>query len=414
MKTKKSLSIILLSLLKINPLWAASYETLPKGVNTLVFKQVVTSKIENKFDSNGSEDSLDLKEEFTSNRIQDISSVIKSYFEVLKTISPEAFDNFSLGEFSANVEANVNAQGLGFGHGITNRLTLYGSLPVYHVTTNIDFKQSKPSNLAAVQATIRNVNPDSAMGKFVKDLTLQLPNTNAELLQSLVVNYYGYKPVGKWEKDALGDAELGFIYRLTDFKESGMAISGGVVLPTGESDDPDSLQDVSTGDGQYDAFIELASGFSLDAKTFEFDLKTRFTYQFESSKNVRLIDDVDIPLSKNKSIVNQKLGNKIDASLSATYNPNYWLNFNSAILHSQVGNTDYSNVNDAKIKTALESNTEVSTQWLKVGMGISTIESYKRKKFDVPLEVGLSTQTLLNAKNAIKYNRVDLDFKIYF
>ncbi len=414
MKITTGLTFILLGLIKANCLLAASYETLPKGVNTLVFKQVMTSKIESKYDSSGQEDTLDLKEEFSSNRIQDISTIIKSYFEELKALSPEAFTNFSLGEFSANVEADINAQGLGFGHGLTDRLTIYGSLPVYHIITNIDFKQSKASNLAAVQATIRNVNPDSAMGKFVKDLTLQLPNTNAELLQSLVVNYYGYKPVGKWEKDALGDAELGFIYRLTDFTSGGLAISGGVVLPTGDSDDPDSLQDVSTGDGQYDTFVELASGFSVYAKTFEFDLKTRYTYQFDSNKSVRLIDDNDVPLSKNKSTVNQKLGNKIDATLSATYNPTSWINFNSAIIHSQVEQTTYSNIKDAKIKSALESDTEVESNWLRVGIGFSTIESYKRKKFDVPFEAGLSVQKLLNAKNSVNYNRIDLDFKIYF
>jgi len=414
MKIKLNLLPLISSALWASSLMAASYETLPKGINTLVFKQVMTSKIESKYDSSGNEDTLDLKEEFTSNRIQDISAVIKSYFEELKAISPEAFTNFSLGEFSANVEANVNAQGIGFGHGLTERLTIYGSLPIYHISTNIDFKQTKASNLAAVQATIRNINPDSAMGKFVKDLTLQLPNTNAELLQSLVVNYYGYKPVGKWEKDALGDAEIGFIYRLTDYKDRGVAFSSGIVLPTGESDDPDSLQDVSTGDGQFDAFVELASGFSVDAKAFEFDLKTRYTYQFESEKNVRLIDDADIPLSKSKSVLNQKLGNKIDANLSATYNSNYWLNFNTSLLYSQVAKTNYTNIKDNIIKTALESNTEVSSQWLKVGVGISTIELYKKRKFDIPFEAGISAQTLLNAKNSISYNRIDLDFKFYF
>lgn len=405
---------IILGLVLACDLQAASYDTLPRGVNTLVFKQVLTSKIESRYNANGDEGTLDLKEEFSTNRIQDISSVIKSYFEELKTLSPEAYTSFSLGEFSANIEADVTAQGLGFGHGLTDKLTIYGSLPVYHITTNVDFRQSKESNLAAVQATIRNANPDTAMGKFVKDLTLQLPNSNAELLQSLVVNYYGYKPIGKWEKDALGDAEIGFIYRLTDFSDKGIALSSGLVLPTGQSDDPDSLQDVSTGDGQVDTFLEIASGVSFDSKTYELDLKTRYTYQFESDKSIRLINDESVPLSRNKSVVKQKLGNNIDATLSATYNPTYWLNVNSAFLYSQVEKTNYANINDQKIKSALESNTEVSHNWLRLGIGLSSVESYKRKKIEVPFEIGLSLQKLLNAKNTAKYNRVDFDFKLYF
>ncbi|MGC4073787.1 MAG: hypothetical protein QM760_15005 [Nibricoccus sp.] len=168
-----------------------------------------------------------------------------------------------MGEFSADVSADVTAQGFGYGFGVTDHLTVYGSIPVYHIKTDIRFRQTKASNLASVQATIRNANPDTAVGKFVKDLTMQLPSTNAELIQSLVVNYYGYRPIGKWEKDALGDAEIGFIYRLTDFSDRGVSLSAGAVLPTGQSDDPDSLQDVSTGDGQYDTFVEMNSGISF-------------------------------------------------------------------------------------------------------------------------------------------------------
>lgn len=394
--------------------WAASYDTLPKNVNTVVFKQVMASKIESKYDAAGRQDTLDLKEEFTSSKLEDVSSVIKSYFEQLKAISPEAYNNFSLGEFSADVEATVNAQGFGYGFGVTDRLTVYGSIPFYHIQTDIKFKQSKESNIAAVQATIRNANPESAIGKFVKDLTMQLPSTNTELLQSLVVNYYKYKPIGKWEKDALGDAEVGFIYRLTDMSDRGAAISAGAVLPTGEADDPDSLQDVSTGDGQYDAFVELAAGMSFLDNTFQFDLKGRYTYQFAANKEVRWIEDADVPLSKDTKTVNEKLGNKIDTTLTLTYNPTYWMNFNSSLILEQTGGTTYSNVGDAKVRQALEADTDSNARWVRVGVGFSTTEAYKRKQFDVPFDIGVTAQRLLNAKNTENYDRIDLDLKLYF
>lgn len=403
-----------LAFISINNAYSASYDTLPKNANTLVFKQVMTSKIESKYNAKNEKDTLDLKEEFTSSRLEDVSAVIKSYFEELKAIAPEAYTDFSLGEFSADVKADVTAQAIGYGFGITDRLTVYAGVPIYHIKTEIKFQQSKASNLAAVQATVRSSDPDTAIGKFVKDLTLQLPNTNAELLQSLVVNYYGYRPIGKWEKDAVGDTELGFIYRLTDLPDRGISISAGAVLPTGDADDPDSLQDVSTGDGQYDAFGEVATGISFIDNQFQLDLKTRYTYQFSSEKEVRWLEDSKLPLSRTKKTVNQKLGNKIDATLSATYNPTYWLNFNSALLLSNTSQTTYNNVADAKVKRALEEDTESESRWVRLGVGLSTIEAYNRKKFDIPLDVGISVQRLLNAKNAASYDRIDLDFKLYF
>lgn len=228
------------------------------------------------------------------------------------------------------------------------------------------------------------------------------------------MNYYKYKPIGKWEKDALGDAEIGFIYRLTDYSDRGMSISAGAVLPTGEADDPDSLQDVSTGDGQYDAFVEAAAGISFLDNTLQFDIKGRYTYQFASEKEVRWIDDVDMPLSSQKKTVNQKLGNKIDTTLTLTYNPTYWMNLNSSLILGQTEVTTYTNVADPKVRRALEEDTGSESRWVRVGIGFSTIEAYKRKQFELPFDVGVSAQRLLNAKNTASYDRIDLDLKLYF
>lgn len=410
----KLLIILTLIILPTRILLAASYDTLPKNVNTLVFKQVIVSKIQSAFNEKGENETLNLKEEFKSSRLEDISIAIKTYFEELRAISPDAYKNFSLGEFSAKVAADISAQGVGYGFGITDRLTVYGALPIYHIQTEIRFKQTKASNLALVQSNVKNVKTDTALGKFVKDLTLQIPNTNEEFIQSLVTNYYGYKPVGKWEKDALGDAEIGFVYRLTDYPDRGISLSAGVVLPTGSPDDPDSIQDVATGDGQYDAFTEVASGISIFNNSLQFDLKGRYTYQFESQKEVRWIDDANLPLAKTKRSVKQKLGNKIDSSLTATYLPTYWMNLYSSYILGTTGQTNYYEVTNPNVKAALEADTNSSAQWVKIGLGFSTVEAYKRKKFDLPMDIGFSAQRLINAKNTASYDRIDLDFRLYF
>ena len=296
---------------------------------------------------------------------------------------------------------------------MTDHFTLYGSLPIYHIKTNVSFHQSKKSNLPAIQAAVQNSPTNTALSTFVKQLTLQLPETNEELLQSLVVNYYGYKPLGTWEKDALGDAEIGGIFRLTDFYDKGLAISAGVVLPTGDADDPDSLQDVSTGDGQFDTFVESMAGISFFDNIIQFDLKNRFTYQFATKKVFRTIDDANVPLSKHKELMTEKLGNKLDSTLSMTYNATSWFNLNSSLIYSETGASHYG-ASNPRVKSVLESNTQSTNQWARVGMGLSSVELYKMKKMDIPCELSLSAQKLLNAKNAANYERFDLDFKLYF
>lgn len=409
---KKTALLFGLSLIASNAI-GAGYDTLPKGVNAFIIKQVMTTKIESKYDAENQEDSLALRENFTSSKLENISSALKTYFEELKAISPEAYDAFSLGEFEADAYAEVSAQGIGLAYGVTDRFTVYGSLPVYHIKTNVTFHQSKKSNLQATQAAVQNAPTTSAISGFVRQLTLQLPETNEQLLQSLVVNYYGYKALGAWEKDALGDAELGMIFRLTDFQEAGVSFTTGVVLPTGDADDPDSLQDVSTGDGQFDAFVETNAGMSFFENSFALDLKTRYTYQFASKKTLRTIDDADLPLSKYKEEMNEKLGNKLEATISATYNTTSWLNFNSSLIFSEQGESTYT-ATDPRVKNVLQQNSSTSNQWGRIGVGFSSVELYKRKKMDIPFEISLSAQKLLNAKNAANYERFDLDFRLYF
>lgn len=393
--------------------FGASYDTLPKDIDVLVLKQVITSKIESRFDANNKDDSFTLKENFNSSRLENISSTIKSYFQELKNISPDAYNQLSLGEFSANAYAQVNAQGLGLARGMTDHLTIYGTLPIYHLKTNISFKKSKKSNLAAIQAAISNIPTSTGSSTLIKEITLQIPETSEQLMQSLIVNYYKYKPLGLWEKDALGDAEIGAMYRLTDFYDKGFAMAGGFVLPTGQSDDPDSLQDIPTGEGQVDAFVESMAGISFFDKTLQFDLKNRFTYQFAANKRFRTSEDPNFPLSKTSEILNEKLGNKKDTTLTVTYNTTSWLNFNSSYIYNEIDNSKYES-NIPNINKVLEMNSLSTNEWLRVGVGLSSLELYKTKKMDIPCELNVSAQKLMKGTNSARYTRLDLDFRLYF
>jgi hypothetical protein len=408
---KKMLFLILII---HNIAFSACYDTLPKGVNTLVVKQVLTNTIQSKYDSSESNKSLLLSENFNTSRIIGISDTFKSYFTELNQLSPEAFNHFTLGEFKAQANAKVNAQAFGLGYGITDRLTIYGALPIYHMKTNISIVQTSPSNISDIQKIIANTNPTTISGDFVKQLTLQLPETNGPLIQSVLVNFYHYRPIGTWEKDSIGDFEFGAIYRFTDIGDKGMSLTIGGIIPTGTKDDPNSLQDISTSDGVYSSFLELNSGINFFDNTFKIDLTNKFSYQFKSTKTLRTYTDPNLPLSDTTTDLEEKLGNKTENTLAFTYSPTYWLDITTSYIHTKVGQTNYNGQIDQETKKAMEDNTNSLEQWTKLSIGISTIEMYKRKIFEVPFEIVLSGQKLLNAKNTADYKRFDLDLKLFF
>src|SRR5690606_15933649 len=84
------------------------------------------------------------------------------------------------------------------------------------------------------------------------NITGAIPGATGSLMQSVVVNTFKYDEVGSWQGSGYGDLEMGAMYRLVDKGTWGMAVTSGFVAPTGRQDDPDILQDIGFGDGQWD------------------------------------------------------------------------------------------------------------------------------------------------------------------
>lgn len=99
--------------------------------------------------------------------------------------------------------------------------------------------------------------------------------------------------------------------------------------------------------------------------------------------------------------------------MTATVNVNTWFNINTSFIYNETAAATYYASNPS-IKSTLEKNTYSSNQWARLGIGFSSVELYKTKKMDIPFEVNLSGQKLLNAKNSANYQRFDFDVRLYF
>ncbi|MCK6595893.1 MAG: hypothetical protein L6Q33_11895 [Bacteriovoracaceae bacterium] len=392
---------------------AKNYLTLPQGRSTFGYKYVVTDDITHKLDPNGKKESYSIREDVNSIQLEQVGNVFKSYFEILKSLSPEAYNAFSFGEYSVEASGSVKAQGIGMGHGFTHRLTGYFALPLYKAQSTVNLKQTKFSNIQAVKDALQGSTPNGTTESFMKQFTEQLPEASGEVLQSLVTNYYGYKPIGKWKKDSPGDMEVGFIYNLANEFHYGTAMSFGTILPTGSVDDPDNLQDISSGDGQTDFFIENLSGVTLIEGRLDFDVRTRYTHQVASEKYLRIPENETFPLSAKKAYIQEKLGDKIEADLVLT--ATYFDHFKNdlSLMYTKKFKDEYT-LDNSTAKSYLEKNTDSDSLWVKAGLKFSTIDLFKANKFWIPLDIGTSVQTLISGRNTPDYTRIDIDFRLYF
>jgi hypothetical protein len=129
---------------------------------------------------------------------------------------------------------------------------------------------------------------------------------------------YGYKPVKTWSGQDIGDVEILGKYQFFKNKNWRLAAGAGVRLPTGVTDDPDSLVDIPTGDGQTDILLRFYADF-IGIKNLCINGTFRYDIQLPDTQMTRVPDSVDQPLTTNREKVSRNLGDIYEFEFMGNY-----------------------------------------------------------------------------------------------
>lgn len=391
---------------------AAYYDTLPKGVRLLAFRQVQTSDIKNEFSENGEKESLSFNQSLSSEELSQIEGA-DIYFDELKKLSPTAYEMFRVGRYDIDAHAEVEVQGFGVAYGVTERLTAYVSVPYYRADVIMNVQRTESNNYQEVAQELNQSGQESDTSYFLNQLTSQLPDADGQLLQTVLVRNYNYEPIGSWNAQGLGDIELTGLYRLTDWQYSGLATSFGVTLPTGREDDPDILQDIAFGDGQTDLFVEFGGGVTLLDTKLDLDASLRYTHQFSSTKTLRIPENSDMQFSSKKGEFKEKLGSMLSSNLVASYKTKPWLELQAGHEFLFEGAPEYNSPYQEANKI-LALNGGENYHIIKTGAKLTTIDLYQKGEFAVPMSVQLMARRTVAGQNTPEVTRLDLEFRLFF
>ncbi len=392
--------------------YAKYWKTLPEGVRLLAYRNVQTSKISSSFNQSKAETPFKYEVEANAAALQGISEEINTYFEFLKQASSEAHDKFSLGTYRLQAEAQVNVNGFGAAYGHTENLTWYFSLPVYSANVNLKYKRVKGNNYQDVANIVNGTNTNNNLNQGLGNLTERLPDINGNVLQSLFVNTFKYKEIGDWQGDGLGDLEVGGIYKLIDTGRMGMATSFGLVAPTGHVEDPDIIQDISFGDGQWDIFGEIGGGISI-LERLTWNAYSRFTYQLPSEKTKRIPYDPNVQISADKDVFIEKLGNKLELATNLGLQVNDWTLLTVAYIYNYQEASQYQSEH-RQANEWLALNTESESHSMRFSSEISSITPYLKKEFLLPASLTFNYQTMLRGQNVPKVDRYEVELRMFF
>ncbi len=408
MNRKYILLLITLPLITLG----AYYDTLPKGVRTLVYKRVQTGTVNGSFDQSGNFQSMDQNFSIDSQTLSGVDG-FASTAQDIQSVAPEAWEQLSIGKYRLGAEANIKVNALALGWGLSERLTAYGFIPYFNAQVNMEFERTGENNYQAVGTTLRSNNLCTDCQSAANAVENNLPDLGASEFQGVITQDLGYKPLGSWHGKGFGDAELGFIYRVHKKTNWGSAISLGVTAPTGRIDDPNLLQDISFGDGQWDLFAEVGGAVHFLDKFITVNSFIRYTHQFASEKKLRLGGGSGIGLSSQIGLFNQKLGNKALFSINSEFLLSKIVTITPGFQFEMKGSDSYeSQYTEANIALAEASNSNKFNYRLQ--LELSSIELFKAKKFPLPGKFVIGYQKTFAGLNTTKLNQIDAELRLFF
>lgn len=402
------LVISTLTLFMISSTYAQVHKTLPKGVRLFAYRNVKTSPIDAEYNQSQALNPLSYDVSASAKTLSGLSTAVSNAFNEIRSESQEAYDKLTFGDFNLSAQAQVQVHGFGGGFGITDRLTVYGILPFYDARVNMQYRQTRASNAQQVSDEFNNGDINGAISNILNII----PSVSGNLIQSIVVNTLGYKPIGNWHGRGYGDFELGAMYLLHDSTHWGLATTNGIMAPTGRQSDPDLLQDIAFGDGQWDIFTELAVAY-MPSRKWMFGTTWRYTYQAPSEKTLRIPFDEDIPLGDTKGRFDVKFGDRIDATISGTHIINDWLSVSPLYEFAYQMPSKYeSRYSDAN--RFLAANSDRVAHNVRLSGSFSTVTPYTKKKFILPAVITMNLQQTVAGKNVPKMTRYEIEFRMYF
>lgn len=387
---------------------AQVWKTLPKGVRILGYRNVITSKVNSNFNQFRSESALGAQFKVDAATLDQIPAFGGT---LAQTLPPDVYKNLAVGEYAVDAAAQFNVHGTGFGYGINDRVMFYGEVAYYNARVDAQIKRKQGNTYEQVADYLEEQNGGVLDATLAANLRSMI-DANEKTVQSFITNHYGYKPIGDWYGSGYGDMETGLMVRAIDRGIWGLLLYPGVILPTGRQDDPDILQDVGFGDGQFDVFTEMGTGYVFN-DYLNFGTTLRYTYQAPTSKELRVPTERDFTLSSEKGEFDVKYGDKINWMVNSTIGINDWLSFTPVYRFMYQMKAEYNSEN-ALADEFLSYNSDKMEHQVQLTTTISSIQPFLKKKFLLPAQINMNLVQTVAGRNVPKVGRFELELRMLF
>ena len=370
------------------PVVADDAAVLPKGIARLHWDLYLYHPTTQRYNADGKRE--DLASPFTN------AALDSRVLPLLSPLDTAVGGVASIGEVSVDYEYGIEVLDFGFSYGVTDDLSVGLHMPYYWISNDVN---------TAFDTTSANVGLNPGAGPELIPLAAGgVPLTNDDV-QNLIVGNYGFDAIDSWQREGIGDIELGAKYRIHQGPSSALAITGGVRFPTGYEDDPDLLNDVAWSFGTEAVLMRLHFDYLLSrhwsaaeqewnpgdpaAGDVVLNLTLRVDYMLPDEKLMRIGDTPEQTLTNNRERVSRELGNMFNLEASLYYHATSALTLGATYTYGFKEKDDIDG--DLGYNYAsLEADTDSMERVVIVSASYSTLDAFRRKQSTLPMEFTLA------------------------
>ncbi len=381
-------------------------KVLPKGVRNVILRSVST-EISSSTDAGGNQRPLgaQLEQGVTFSQLTATRSGLdRAQSEAFLQQNGFAADE-NIGQFTADLRGKVQVIAPVFSYGVTERWTLALAVPVYsaHTAVDVGFRtNARGQEFINLLASPQHNNTQKA-----REAATQMNLAMARMQAKLAAN--NYQPLEDWSATALGDITLLSKYRALSTPVASVAVSNGIILPTGRVDDPNILHDIGFGNGAYG----LLTGVSVDEPLvgpFFLNQYAQYTAYLPATRSLRM-KTADEALEVSTEAVRVDAGDKFDLGASLQADADNGLQGGVGYIWSKkLGDK----IRAGDSRAALEANTVQTSQNAEAALGYSTIAAYQRGTAAVPFTALGTFRKQVRSTNSPVSDQLQFDVKVYF
>ena len=324
------------------------------------------------------------------------ATVDSTVLTVLAPLDPLVSGPASIGDVAVAYQYDIDILDIGYNYGLTNQLSIGFHIPYYWITNNVDTSfSSVNANVGLISTTGGCCEPIASGGQ---------PMTIGDV-QNLIKSQYGFDAVETWQRDGVGDIEMGAKYQLYQKQNSAFSVTGGLRIPSGYEDNADILTDVAWSYGNYAALLRLNYDYLVSnlwrdkpnnlyqelplAGDVIINLTFRFDYMLPDTKVMRVGDIPDQVFTNNIERVSRKLGDLYNIEVSGKYQATDSISLSAIYTYGWKSKDDISGTMGFNY-ASLEANTDSSQQIIILALNYSTLAAYRNKQSAIPMEFSIA------------------------